>query len=417
MKIELNSHFPFFHRIDPTIKQRLEALEKRATINMPSATLEDWYKVFEWDSSTLAGITVNQETALTHSAVWRAISILSSSIAQLPVTLYRREKNGDTIEAVNHPAYWLLKEPNGVQTGYIFRESAQYSVLTWGNSYAFIEKKGADPVKLYLLDPSKIDVISKNTELVYRSKPNAKVYNGQFILHIPALSFDGVSGKSPIQVAKESIATGLATQKFGNKFFANGAKQSGVLQYPGVLGDIGIKNLRESFDKNMKDKEGGTMVLEEGIKYTPITIPPDDAQFIETRKFSINEIARWYGIPPHLLGDLERATFSNIEHQGIEFVIYSLMPWIRRWEDELNRKLLKEDEKQTHFFKFNVNGLLRGDAKTRFEAYKAALDMGWMNIDEVRALEDMNALPNGAGKKYIIQLNRTDIDNIDKKPE
>ena len=408
MKFELNLKLPFVHRLSTN---HVPDIEKRASVNMPSATLEDFFKLVGWETDTQAGISVDQNTALNNSAVWRAINLLSSSIAQLPISLYRKEKNGDIIEASDHPAYWLLKEPNGLQTGYIFRESLQYFVCSWGNGYAWIE--GGDyPKALYILDSKDVEIIDNKTSLLYRHRPTMQGYNSKDMLHIPALSLDGKVGKSPIQVARESIATGLATQRFGNKFFANGAKQSGILKHPQNLSDNALERLRNTFEKKMKGDEGGTMILEEGMDYVPISIPPEDAQFLETRKFSINEIARWYGIPPHLLGDLERATFSNIEHQGIEFVVYSLMPWIRRWEDELNRKLLKGDEKRDHFFKFNVNGLLRGDAKTRFEAYRLGLDMGIYNIDEVRALEEMNQLPGGIGKKYLVQLNRTDLDKI-----
>jgi len=419
MKFEVTGRFPFIRNkevVELTGKVASlsdDIVKLRARINTPGATLEDWFTLVGWDTSTLAGITVNQDTALTHSAVWRAINILSSSIAQLPIGLFRREKNGDIIEAENHPAYRLLKEPNGIQTGYIFRESMQYSVCGWGNGYAFIERNGRnDPKSLEIWDAANVEIIKDNNQLYYRQRPDRTLIDANFILHIPALSTDGIVGKSPIQVAKESIAGGLAVQKFGNKFFANGAKQSGVLTHPARLGDKGIQNLRKSFNKIMKDDVGGTMILEEGLQYQNISIPPDQAQFLDSRKFSVTEIARWYGVPPHLLSDLDRATYSNIEQQSIEFVIYSLMPWIRRWEDELNRKLLKEDEKKDHYFKFNVNGLLRGDSKTRFEAYGLALDRGWMNIDEVRGLEEMNNIPDGMGKKYLVQLNRTPIEKL-----
>jgi HK97 family phage portal protein len=421
MRIELGGKFPFVSIKSGQLEKQVSLLsdeitQLRASINSPSATLEDFFKAFGWDTNTTAGIVVDKDTAMTLSAVWRAVSILSSSIAQLPVGLYRKEKGGDIKEITDHPGIELLRKPNGLQTGYIFRESMQYNILTWGNGYAFIERDGTfRPTRFEILDPAKID-IEVAGDLLYYVREFTRT-EGDFILHVPALSFDGVLGKSPIQVAKESIAGGLATQQFGNKFFASGAKQSGILTHPGRLGDKGTQNLRKSFNKIMKDDEGGTMILEEGLQYHPISIPPDQAQFLDSRKFSVNEVARWYGVPPHLLGDLDRATYSNIEQQSIEFVMYSLMPWIRRWEDELNRKLLTEQEKQDHYFKFNINGLLRGDSKTRFEAYGLALDRGWMNIDEVRALEEMNNIPGGMGKKYLIQVNRTPIDQLGNEKE
>lgn len=415
--MRIGGKFPFIHRgknLSQEVKELSQELAQvRANINSPSATLEDFFKEFGWDTSSNAGITVDKESAMTHSAVWRAMNILSSSIAGLPVGVYRKDPGGNITQIPNHPGARLLKSPNNFQTGFIFREAIQYNVLGWGNGFALIDRDGNyKPLKLYIQDPGNINVELAGELLLYEIKNQFRKIDGDMMLHVPALSWDGILGKSPIQVARESIGGGLAVQQYGNKFFANGAKQTGVLIHPGVLGDKGKMNLRRSFNKVMKDDEGGTMILEEGLKYQPISVPPEDAQFLETRKFSVNEIARWFGIPPHLLADLEKTSYNSIEMQNIEFVQYSLLAWIRRWEDELNKKLLTEEEKEDHFFKFNLNGLLRGDSKTRFEAYGLALDRGWMNIDEVRALEEMNNLPDGLGKKYLIQVNRTPIENL-----
>jgi HK97 family phage portal protein len=396
----LSWKFPFFQRIGSNAEQR-------ASINYPGATLEDWYNFGGWDTKTASGIAVDHESAYTHSAVFRAIFLLSSLVGILPINKYRRLPNGN-LEKIIDRTTRLLREPSYVQTGQIFRETVHNRVLTWGNGYAKIIRNGAfEPTELRILDSSKVNLRENNGEFFYEITGDSKLLAPEYVLHIPALTTDGYVGKSPIQVAKESIGGGLALQKYGNEFIANGSKQSGILMHPATLGDKGVQNLRNSFNKNLKDKSGGVMILEEGMKYQGITIPPDQAQFLASRKFSVTEIARWFGIPPHFLADLDRATFSNIEHQSVEFVMYSLMPWLKRWEEELNKKLLTEDEKDDHFFKFNVNALLRGDLKSRYEAYATALRMGWMNVNEVRELEEMNKIEGG--DKYFIEANRQDI--------
>jgi len=405
MQLLFNGKFPFIHRIGDTA-------EVRASINNPSATIEDWFNSIGWDSSTKAGVVVDQESALTHSAVWRAIFLLSSIVGILPINKYKRISNGN-LEKINDKTTRLLREPNYIQTGQIFRETVHNRVLTWGNGYARIIRNGSyEPLRLMILDPSKVSMYEKDDEYFYQVIGSEEKIPPEYILHVPALTTDGFLGKSPIQVAKESIGGGLALQKFGNEFIANGARQSGILMHPAILGDKGVQNLRESFNKNLKDKSGGVMILEEGMKYQGITIPPDQAQFLASRKFSVTEIARWFGIPPHFLADLDRATFSNIEHQSVEFVMYSLMPWLKRWEEELNKKLLTESEKDDYFFKFNVNALLRGDLKSRYEAYEKALRMGWMNVNEVRELEEMNKIEGG--DRYFVEMNRTDLMKVGK---
>jgi HK97 family phage portal protein len=406
MDFKFNWNFPFVHRIDFD-----REILQRASINYPGATLEDWYSTFGWDTKTSSGVAVDHETAYTHSAVFRAIFLLSSLVGILPINKYRRVSNGN-LEKINDRTTRLLREPSYVQTGQIFRETVHNRVLTWGNGYARIIRNGAfEPIELRILDSSKVNMRETDGQFFYEITGGERLAP-EYILHIPALTTDGYVGKSPIQIAKESIGGGLALQKYGNEFIANGSKQSGILMHPMTLGDKGIQNLRQSFNKNLKDKSGGVMILEEGMKYQNITIPPDQAQFLASRKFSVTEIARWFGIPPHFLSDLDRATFSNIEHQSVEFVVYSLMPWLKRWEEELNKKFLTEDEKDDFFYKFNVNALLRGDQKSRYEAYKSALQMSWMNINEVRELEEMNKIEGG--DKFFIDMNRQELSKIGK---
>jgi HK97 family phage portal protein len=396
--IEFNwKKFPFFF--------------KRATMNMPQATLEDFFRT--WDYESDAGVSVNPDTAYTLSAVYRAINLLSSTIGTLPIKLYR--KNGTSrIEVDNLPGIKILNDPTQSSVQVIMRESIQTSALSWGNGYGYIKRNGNNqPLSIDFLDPQKVTPKIGTDKKVYYDIAGVD-YNvpSRYIFHIPALCFNGITGKSPIEVARQSIGGGLAMQKYGNQFFRNGAKSSGVLTHPNQLSDNARERFRERFEKKLKGPEGGTMILEEGVKYTPLTIPNEQAQFLQSRKFTIEEIARWFGIPPHLLADLDRATYSNIEEQGIDFVTYSLTPWIVRWEQELNRKLLSPGERINHYFKFNLNGLLRGDAKTRAEYYRQMLDMGVLSINEVRQLEEFNDITDG--DKHLVQLARTTLEKIGK---
>ena len=226
------------------------------------------------------------------------------------------------------------------------------------------------------------------------------------VLHIPGLGFDGLVGYSPIAMAKNAIGLAIAAEEYGSKFYANGAAPSGVLEHPGTLKDPG--RVRESWQATFGGSANANKVavLEEGMKYTPISISPNEAQFLETRKFQINEIARIFRVPPHMVGDLEKSSFSNIEQQSLEFVKYTLDPWVIRWEQALYRTLLSEEEKKTVFFKFNVEGLLRGDYASRMSGYATARQNGWMSANDIRELEDLDRIPAElGGDLYLVNGN------------
>ena len=226
------------------------------------------------------------------------------------------------------------------------------------------------------------------------------------VLHIPGLGFDGLVGYSPIAMAKNAIGLAIAAEEYGSKFYANGAAPSGVLEHPGTLKDPG--RVRESWQATFGGSANANKVavLEEGMKYTPISISPNEAQFLETRKFQINEIARIFRVPPHMVGDLEKSSFSNIEQQSLEFVKYTLDPWVIRWEQALYRTLLSEEEKKTVFFRFNVEGLLRGDYASRMNGYATARQNGWMSANDIRELEDLDRIPAElGGDLYLVNGN------------
>ena len=370
-----------------------------------------------------SGKNVNERSAMQMTAVYACVRILSESIAGLPVHLYQYMDSGSKQKAIEHPLYRLLHdEPNPEMTSFVFRETLMTHLLLWGNAYAQIIRNGkGQVVALYPLMPNRMSVDRDNKgHLFYQYQmqdsdaPTAKsgtvILKPSDVLHIPGLGFDGLVGYSPIAMAKNAIGLSIATEEYGAKFFANGATPSGILEYPGT-----VKNpeaIRESWNAGFGGSSNAhkVAVLEEGMKYTPIAISPNEAQFLETRKFQIDEIARIFRVPPHMVGDLEKSSFSNIEQQSLEFVKYTLEPWIVRWEQSLNRALLSETEKAAYFVKFNVDGLLRGDYQSRMNGYATARQNGWMSANDIRELENLDLIPDElGGNLYLINGNMTKL--------
>lgn len=366
-----------------------------------------------------AGKNVNERSAMQMTAVYSCVRILAEAVAGLPLHLYRYKEDGGKERAIDNNLYHLLHdEPNKEMSSFIFRETLMTHLLLWGNAYAqIIRNDKGEVVALYPLMPNKMQVDrDENGELYYiytRSSEEAKTMEGAMVyltprdvLHIPGLGFDGLVGYSPIAMAKNAIGLAIATEEYGAKFFANGAAPSGVLEHPGTIKDP--SRLRENWNSTFggSANSGKVAVLEEGMKYTPISISPEQAQFLETRKFQIDEIARIFRVPPHMVGDLEKSSFSNIEQQSLEFVKYTLDPWVIRWEQSLSRSLLNEDEKRKYFFKFNLEGLLRGDYESRMSGYATARQNGWMSANDIRELENLDKIPaEDGGDLYLINGN------------
>lgn len=370
-----------------------------------------------------SGKNVNERSAMQMTAVYACVRILSESIAGLPVHLYQYVVSGSKQKALEHPLYRLLHdEPNPEMTSFVFRETLMTHLLLWGNAYAQIIRNGkGQVVALYPLMPNRMSVDRDDKgHLFYQYQmqdsdaPTAKsgtvILKPTDVLHVPGLGFDGLVGYSPIAMAKNAIGLSIATEEYGAKFFANGATPGGILEYPGT-----VKNpeaIRESWNAGFGGSSNAhkVAVLEEGMKYTPIAISPNEAQFLETRKFQIDEIARIFRVPPHMVGDLEKSSFSNIEQQSLEFVKYTLEPWIVRWEQSLNRALLTETEKAAYFVKFNVDGLLRGDYQSRMNGYATARQNGWMSANDIRELENLDLIPDElGGNMYLINGNMTKL--------
>ncbi len=375
------------------------------------------YSFFMGSSSS--GKRVNERSAMQMTAVYSCVRILSEAIASLPLNVYRYNEDGGKEKALNHPLYKLLHdEPNPEMTSFVFRETLMTHLLLWGNAYAQIIRNGkGEVVALYPLMPDRMSVERDNKGTLYYkytkitedapTMEGTTVYlDASDVLHVPGLGFDGLVGYSPIAMAKNAIGLAIAAEEYGSKFYANGAAPSGVLEHPGTIKDP--SKVRDSWNAAFGGSSNShkVAVLEEGLKYTPISISPNEAQFLETRKFQINEIARIFRVPPHMVGDLEKSSFSNIEQQSLEFVKYTLDPWVIRWEQSLFRALLSEEEKSTYFFKLNVEGLLRGDYASRMNGYATARQNGWMSANDIRQLEDLDRIPvELGGDLYLVNGN------------
>ena len=363
-----------------------------------------------------SGKAVNEKTALQTTAVYACVRILAETIASLPLHTYRYSPSGKE-KAETHPLYYLLhSEPNPEMTSFVFRETLMGHLLLWGNAYVQIIRNGRGTViALYPLLPNKM-LVNRTDQgiLYYQYEKDGQTYflANRDVLHIPGLGFDGLIGYSPIAMAKNAIGMAIATEEFGAKFFANGANPGGVLEHPGVVKDPA--RVRDSWNAVYQGSSNAhrVAVLEEGMKFQSIGIPPEQAQFLETRKFQIEEICRIFRVPPHLVASLDRATFSNIEHQSISFIDNTIIPWVSRIEQSMQRALFSETEKRTFFVKFNLNGRLRGDAAARAAFYQTMRQNGIMSANDIRELEEMNQIPEElGGNKLLVNGNFVDMAN------
>ena len=360
---------------------------------------------------TNSGERVDEKSALQIATVYACVRLLAETIASLPLHLYRFTEKGDGKErATDHPLYKILyRQANPEMTSFSFREAMMMHLLLWGNAYAQIVRDGKNGILgLYPLLPENVEIDrAENGDLFYTYHAYTDEVPGEHnkdiifqrdeILHIPGLGFNGLVGFSPIAMMKNALGTTLAVEKYGSAFFKNGAQPSGVLEHPGVL-----KN-PEKLRENWSEIYGGpgnahrVAVLEEGMAYKAISLPPEDSQFLSTRQFGVNEICRIFRVPPHLVQDLEHATFANIEHQSIDFVVHTLTPWLVRFEQAIVKDLLLEKEQDEYFPKFNVDGLLRGDYQSRMRGYATGISNGFLSPNDCRRLENMNLIPAEQG--------------------
>ena len=357
-------------------------------------TLERYMAWAFGGGASSSGVVVNPQTAMQSAAVYSCVKVLAESIGMLPINLYKASGKS-LVLADDHPLYYLLHDqPNDYQTIVEFLEMLVISLCLRGNAYAWINRtRSGRVVELIPLHPDMVRAEMTNASSVnYQvTLPDGtlKTFSTGEIFHVKGLTLNGYIGISPIAYARESIGLALATEKFGSQLFRNGAKMGGVLEHPGKLSTEAYNRLKASFDDaHSGENAHKTALLEEGMKFSKVAMTADDSQFLETRKYQRSEIAAVFRVPPHMIGDLERATFSNIEQQSLEFVQYSLMPWLTRIEKAIKRDLFsKEDKKAKLNVKCDIAALLRGDAAARASYYNSGIMSGWLTRNEARQSE------------------------------
>ena len=394
------------------------ALERRYSL----ATAQKNYEQGIFGRPSVTGVNVSNSTALTCVAYFAGVRLIAETVGQVPLIEYRRLKPRGKERATDRRLYFLLhNEPNPEMDAISFKESMQGQCVNWGNAFAEIQwdmETGA-PVALWPLRSDRMQVGRDNSskEIFYLytlpDGTQAKLPSYR-VWHMPGFGFDGLIGYDPISLARESIGMALAMEEYGARFFGNGANPGGVLEHPNKLNKQSQDNLRKTWNDMHSglSNQHRIAILEEGMKYHQISIPPENAQFLESRKFQLNEIARLLHIPPHMLADLDKATFSNIEHQALEYVKYSMMPWFVRWEQTCNRKLLIPMEKPIYFFEFLLDSLLRGDSASRATFYRELFYLGAISPNDIREKENMNPIEDPGGDKYYLQVNLAPMGSI-----
>lgn len=396
--------------------RNLRAAEHRASAS--AGPLDDfWYQA--WPSKTSAGVGVDQSTALTLSVVWACVRILSCAVGKVPLHLYRRQKRGKE-RATDHALYSILhRRPTPFVTAFRWRQTLQGHLGTWGNAFAQIRRDGRGRVvDLPMLRPDRMRVARSATDggpdYVYQPIGSAQFVPvpRKNVLHIPALGFDGLLGYSPVQQARESIGLGLGQEKMAAKLFGSGLNPGTIFKHPMKLGDTAYKRLKETLsDKSGVENAYDGIILEEGMDLARLNFAPEEGQFLESRQFQVVEICRWYGIQPHKVAELSRATFSNIEEQNIEHVVDTLQPWFVLWEQELSRALLAESEQEELFFEFDAEGLLRGNSAARAAFYRELWGIGGFTINQILERENMNAVDGG--DERFVPLNMIPLSKLD----
>jgi len=370
-----------------------------------------------------SGKSVTAQTAIQLSTVYACVRVIAETVASLPLGVYENSAEGSS-KAQEHPLYPLLHdEPNPEMTSFVFREVMLTHLLMYGNSYSQIIRSGRNKITgLYPLLPDKMTVDRDKTGTLFYTYTTRDgtpvVLDPSEIMHIPGLGFDGIMGYSPIALEKNAIGLAIASEEYGSKFFGNGARPSGILTHPNTVKNP--KALRESWNSAYGGSSNSNRVaiLEEGMKFEPIAIPNNEAQFLETRKFQVDEICRIFRVPPHLVGNLEHATFSNIEHQSIDFAVHTIRPWLVRIEQAMNRSLLTDKEKGSFYCSFNMDGLMRGDYKSRMEGYAIARQNGWMSANDIRELENLNPMSEeDGGNAYLVNGNMISVHQAATSPE
>lgn len=373
-------------------------------------------------SRVQAGEIVTPDSALTVSGWFAGVSYLSRTIAALPWGVYEKTPSGREPTSYGLVEWLLNNQPNPEMTAVAFKEALIAHALGWGNGMAEIQRDGAGrPIGLWLLEPDRSrPTRADDGRLVFETATpdgTTRLLEPWQVFHLHGLSFDGITGYSAVQLAARSIGLAIAQEKFGAAFYQNGTVVGAMVEMPGSMTSQQIADTENYFN----NKHGGAgnafrmRVAPQGSKVHPLSMPMTDAQFIESRRLSITEVARWLGLPPHKLADLERSTNNNIEHQSIEVVQDAIVPWCVRLEQEANAKLIGIRSQGRIYTKLAVQGLMRGDSKSRAEFYRTMTQIGAMSINEVRMLEEMNGI-GAAGDQHLVQLNQTTLEYLVENP-
>ena len=380
---------------------------------------ESWLLQALGGSGTATGVRVNQKNALQVAAFYACVNVLSQDLAKLPLRIYRKRVDGGRDVATDHPLHPLLaSQPNRWQTRYEWKEQCQASLVMRGMTYIVKLFDGRGELSsLVPIHPDRVVILeAPDGDLLYQITRSGAHQSAQLdglplvvpsenMMPLRGLSLDGIHGLSVLSYARETLGLALATEQHGAKLFGNAARPGGVLEVPSVLGDQAYERLKSSWN----DAHSGltnawkTAILEEGTKWQALSMSSEDSQFLQTRQYQVLDIARFFRVPPHKLQDLSRSTYSNIEHQSLEYVTDTLMPWLERWEAALERHLLTPVEREFYEIEFDVSRLLRGDIKSRYDAYARGRNWGWLNVNEIRRMEGLN--PVDGGNTYLQPLN------------
>ncbi len=378
-------------------------------------------RLFGNGSRNTTGVAVNEDSAFDYAAFWQGVGLIAGHIASFPLITYKRLQPSGKERYTRSKLYRLLHDEfNPFMDAYVGREIMTAHALSWGNAYAEIERDGFNqPVALWPLTPDRVTPEWENDQVIYRVANPIRggvdtIIPARDMVHIRGLGYDGLCGWSVVRRARGSIGLGIAAERFGGAFFGNGSTFGGIISMPEVLDPEAEDALRASIEGFHQGPERAHrfMILHGGLTYQSLGVPPHDAEFLETRKFQVEEIARWLNLPPHKLKHLDRSTNNNIEHQGVEYYTDTLWPWQVRWEKELNRKLISPLERNAFFVEHLVDAVLKGDIESRYKAYAVGRQWGWLSADDIRERENMNPLPGGSGAMYLVPYNMVPADRI-----
>jgi len=389
-----------------------ELVELRSTLSNPEQWLSDWFT----GGISGSGVAVNEQTALSLSAVYACCRIRSAAVASLSLGLFRRLDNGDIEEVTDLPEYTVVcEEPHSLYTRYTFDSTTMLHESLHGNSYSHITYGRSGRVsKIKILNRECVTPFLKDDTLWYRYMDEygqQHIYADWEILHFKNFSTDGIIGKSPIQVCRETFGQPISAMKYTSSMYNNGGYVKGVVEAQKPLNKQQLQDLRANFISVLRDYEStsGIAILGDGMTYKQMSMSPKDMEYIAAAKLSVADISRIYGIPLHMLSEMDKASFSNIEHQSIEYVMHSIRPIVKNREAELNRRILRSSDKGKLFFRYNLDSMMRGDSAARGAYVVQMLQNGVYNIDDARKLDNMNQLPNGIGKAHYRPLNMVEV--------